>query len=167
MRVILSVFLLLGFAANTVASSGSKIAVVDIQLAIESSHHVSKINKVLEQEFGPAESDLKALQNEIIAMEERYVKDAAIMSETEVRRLQQEMTEKKGRLRFEGQELQRKAAARQQELTRPLLKLVDEVLKEFESEGKYDLIIRREAVLVFNKGVDLTQQLTEKLNKKK
>ena len=56
-------FAQLSFAAN-------KIAVVDMQVAIESSRHMESIQNKLEQEFGSVESDLKKMANEINAMQE-------------------------------------------------------------------------------------------------
>lgn len=144
-----------------------KIGVVDIQAALDASNHVEKITAKLEQEFGPIQTDLKTLNNEIIKMEERLNKDAAIMGESEARRLQQELNEKKSRLKFESYESQRKLQARQQELSAPLMKMVEEVMQEFKTEGNYDLILHKQTTLYFREEYDLTKQLTERLNKRK
>jgi Skp family chaperone for outer membrane proteins len=158
---------LTALALSSLAMSAElKIAVVDIDGAVAASHHQKKIFEKLEKEFGPAQTDLKSLQKEIIALEERYVKDAAIMGETEARRLQQELAEKQSRLKFEGVELQRKSQKRYQELHEPVLILVKDAMKEFEKEGKYDLILHKQMVLVSKDHFDLTKKLTEKLNKK-
>jgi outer membrane protein len=156
------------FVLSTFANAADslKIGVIDIQAAIDASHHVKKINEKLEKEFGPIQSDLKALSDEIISLEERFVKDSAVMGETELRRLQQEIAEKKSRLKFEGVEMQRKLQTRQQELSAPLMKLVDQVVKEFNAEGKYDLILHKQTALFVKDEHDLTQQLTQRLNKK-
>ena len=153
-------FCQLGFSAEL------KIAVVDIQAAIDASRHVQKINEQLEKEFGPEQTDLKALQKEIMDLQAKYTKDSAIMGESEVRRLQQEIAEKQSRLKFESVELQRKAQMRQQQLSEPLMKIVEEVLAAFEKEGNYDLILHKQAVLTVKDSLDLTKQLTEKLNQK-
>jgi outer membrane protein len=166
-KKIISIFLVLLCSTPLYADKALKVGVVDIQAAIDASHHVAKISKKLEQEFGPSQTDLKSLNNDIVAMEERFIKDAAIMGESEVRRLQQELNEKKSRLKFEGYELQRKVQARQQELSAPLMKMVEEVMTEFKNEGKYDLILHKQTTLHFREEYDLTKQLTEKLNKKK
>ena len=148
------------------ADKALKVGVVDIQAAIDASYHVEKITKKLEKEFGPAQTDLKSLNNDILSMEERFIKDAAIMGESESRRLQQELNEKKSRLKFEGYEMQRKVQTRQQELSVPLMKLVEEVMEEFKTEGKYDLILHKQTALYARDEYDLTKRLTEKLNKK-
>lgn len=157
---------LLVFSSLAFTAEALKIGVVDIQSAIDASHHVKEINKKLEKEFGPIQTDLNALQNEIRSMEERFMKDSAIMSEDEARRLQQKVGEKKSRLKFEHSELQRKVQMRQQELSMPLMKLVEEVISELQSEGGYDLILHKQMTLHFNEKYDLTQKITEKLNKK-
>lgn len=161
MSSVLVIFSSLAFSAENL-----KVGIVDIQSAIDASRHVKEINKKLEKEFGPTQTDLNALQNEIRSMEERFMKDSAIMSEDEARRLQQQVGEKKSRLKFEHNELQRKVQARQQELSMPLMKLVEEVVAEIQSEGGYDLILHKQMALHFNEKYDLTQQITEKLNKK-
>jgi len=149
------------------ADKSLKIAVVNIPLAIDSSNYVIKITEQLEKEFGPAETDLKSLQNEIIEMEKRYTKDSAIMGESEARRLVQQLKEKQERLQFESRELQRQVQVKQKELMAPLMNKVTEVLREIETEGNYDLILRSEGILAAKKELDITQEVTEKLNKKK
>ncbi len=147
-------------------ASEFKIAVIDIQAAIDSSNQVKKINEKLEAEFSPIQSDLKALNNDIEKLEARYIKDSAVMAETELRRLQQEIAEKKSRLKFESVEMQRKLQARQQELSAPLMQVVEQVVKEFNAEGKYDLILHKQTALFVKNQYDLTQELTQRLNKK-
>lgn len=167
MNKLLALLVVFICSGNLYADKSLKIAVVDIQAAIDASTHVEKITAKLEQEFGPVQTDLKTLNNDIIKMEERFVKDAAIMGESEARRLQQELNEKKSRLKFESYESQRKLQARQQELSGPLMKMVEEVMQEFKTEGNYDLILHKQTTLFYRAEFDLTQQLTEKLNKKK
>jgi len=166
-KKILPIFFVLLFSSHIYADKALKIAVVDIQAAIDASSHVEKITSKLEQEFGPVQTDLKTLNNDIIKMEERFLKDAAIMGESEARRLQQELNEKKSRLKFESYEMQRKLQSRQQELSVPLMKMVEEVMLEFKAEGNYDLIIHKQTTIFYRDEYDLTKQLTEKLNKKK
>lgn len=160
------VFIFLLFGCQTVFSAEMKIAVIDVDAAIQASRHVQKINEQLEKEFGPEQTDLKALQKEIMDIQTKFQKDSAIMGESEMRRLQQEIAEKQSRFKFESMELQRKAQARQQQLSEPLMKIVQDTLEEFEKEGKYDLILHKQATLMVKDTMDLTKQLTEKLNQK-
>jgi len=165
-KLITLLFILI-FSSHAYADKTLKVGVADADAAFASSTHAEKISIKLEQEFGPTQTDLKSLENEIIKMEERFVKDAAIMGESESRRLQQELNEKKSRLKFEYYEMQRKLQARQQELSGPYIKMVKEVIDEIKTEGNYDLILHKQTVLFSRDEYDLTKQITEKLNKKK
>lgn len=155
----------LALCFNVIAAE-NKIAVVDIQAAIESSRHMESIQSKLEQEFAPLETDLKKLANDINALQERLVKDAAVIGESESRRLQQEINQKKNAFKFEDYEAKRKLSARQQELSMPVLTLANAALKEIIDEKKLDLVLHKQAVLHNNDAYDITKSLTEKLNKK-
>ncbi len=155
------------FISGILSAEPLKVGVVDVQAAIEASHHFSKIKTTLDQEFAPIETDLKSLNNEIITLENRLMKDAAIMGESEARRLQQEINQKKNSLKFESYEAQRKLAARQQELSYPVLKLAEQAVDEIVKEKNYDLILPQQAVVYFKDEYDVTKLLTEKLNLKK
>ena len=161
------VFILLICSSGILAAAELKVGVVDVQAAIEASHHFSKIKTTLDREFAPIETDLKSMNNSIIALEERLMKDSAIMGESESRRLQQEINQKKSSLKFESYEAQRKLTARQQELTYPVLKLAEEAVTEIVKEKNYDLILPQQTVVHFRDEYNLTKLLTEKLNQKK
>jgi len=160
-------FILILCVSGSLVAAEFKVGVVDVQAAIEASHHFTKIKTTLDREFAPIETDLKAMNNSIIALEDRLIKDAAIMGESEARRLQQEIHQKKSSLKFESYEAQRKLTARQQELTYPVLKLAEQAVTEIVKEKNYDLILPQQAVVHFRDEYNLTKLLTEKLNQKK
>src|SRR5690606_5246268 len=118
------------------------------------------------KEFSPMQTDLKALEKDIRAMEKRFVKDSQVMSEDEARRLQQEIAEKKSRHKFEGVELQRKVQKHKQELSMPLMQFAQEAIEDLQKQGDYDLILHKQMTLYSKDSYDITRQLTEKLNKK-
>ena len=159
--------ILLMACSGMLAAAELKVGVVDVQAAIEASHHFSKIKTTLDREFAPIETDLKSMNNAIIVLEERLIKDSAIMGESEARRLQQEINQKKSSLKFESYEAQRKLTARQQEMTYPVLKLAEQAVTEIVKEKNYDLILPQQAVVHFRDEYNLTKLLTEKLNQKK
>lgn len=160
LAVVLSVMSFASFAA-------SKIAVVNVQEAIQKSDSAKLWIKEFESEHATEQADLRVLESEIKAMQERFKKDQAILSEEEKRKTSKEMQDKYEEFQFRGKQLQKEYKEAQQELLQSMLPKVQKALGELMEKHGYDLIIHREAVLTLSPKLDITDKLIEQLNKSK
>jgi len=160
--IVLSVIANMGFAAD-IAGKGD-VVVVDLQAAVlqstEAKEKIEKLNATLAKD----ESDLIALRDNIKKMDERYKRDAAVMSTDEKHKLEKEREEKIADLNFQAKKFQKKKGDAQQELLRDMLPKVEKAVTSLMEEKKYAMIIRKEAILMAEPHLDVTKSVYEKMN---
>lgn len=152
---------------STGALAQVRIAVVDINLAALKSEEARIRGEKLKASFGQEEADLIALRNSIQKLEEKRQKDSAVMGGEELRKLEQEINDKKMDLNFKGQKLQQRGKEANQELQQVMGPKVEKAMKSIIDEKKYDLILRREAAIWIEDKYDLTDELTKRINAQK
>ncbi len=140
------------------------IAVVDVQKAIGMSDEAQLKLEKLKAELAHEEADLKSVRNEIESLQERYKKDAAVMSTDEKRKIEKEMDDKLAEFKFLGGKLQKRSQQEQQELFGQMLPKFKRALKNLQDEKKFDIILQKEAALWVDPEYDITKQVIEKMN---
>ena len=152
--------------AGVQAGAELKIAVLNFQQAIVQSEEaiarLDTIRKELEQE----QADLNALGEEIKGLNDKLIKDAEVMSDTEQRRAQKDIEDKQLDYQFGLQKLQKELQDRQQELLREMQPKLNAVLKDLIDVEGYDMVMDRQAFMYVNPKHDVTRKVTEKLNDK-
>ncbi len=154
--------LMLVLSAATLAEV--KIAVVNVQQALVDSDEAKKLLVQIQEELKPQEAEIRKLQTEAAALLERMQKDADVMSETQKRKLSEELEQKNQDFQYERQKLQRKAEARQQELFAGTQGKLSQAIEELVRTDDYDIILPANAVLYVTDVYDITRKVTEKLN---
>ena len=144
-----------------------RIAIVDLNGAVMKSDEARLRAEKLKSSLGQEEADAIALRNQIQKLEEKRQKDAAVMGQDELRRLQKEIDDKKIELNFKGQKLQQKGKDASQELQAVMGPKVEQAMKSIIEEKKYDLILRREAAIMVDPKFDITAELTKRINAQK
>ena len=157
---LLSVFSMAAVAAD-------KIAVVNVQDAIKKSEGAKSWIKKFESEHATEQADIRVLESEIKAMQERYKKDEAILSDEEKRKANKAMQEKYEELQFRGKQLQKEYKEGQQELLKSMLPKVNKALNELMEKDGYSMILHREAVLTLSPKLDITEKVIEQMNQSK
>lgn len=161
----LGAFMLLGLSSVAVAEA--RIAVVDINVAAMKSDEARIRSEKLKSTFGKEEADLVAMRNAIQKLDEKRQKDAAVMGPAELRKLEQEINDKKLELNFKAQKFQQKGKEANQELQQALGPKVEKAMKSIVDEKKYDVILHREAAIWIDSKFDLTEELTKRINAQK
>ena len=161
----LSALALIMVSATAVAEV--RIAIVDINRAAMMSDEARLRGEKLKASFGQEEADLIGLRNAIQKLEEKRQKDAAVMGQEELRKLEQDINDKKLELNFKGQKLQQRGKEANQELQSVMGPKVEKAMKSIVDEKKYDIILRREAALWAEDKYDITDELTKRINAQK
>lgn len=146
------------------ASAEVKIAVVDVQNAILQSEEAKRLLTQIQEEFKGEEDEIRKIQSEAAALLERMNKDADVMSDSEKRRLQQQIESMNNDFVYLRQKLQRQIEERQTELFTGIDSKVQKAIEELVLSEDYDMIFPRGAVLYVTDLYNITRKVTEKLN---
>ncbi len=147
-----------------VALAEVKIAVVDVQTAILQSEEAKRLMAQIQTEFKTKEDEIREIQSEAAGMLERAQKDAEVMTESEKRKLQQQIESKNNDFVYLRQKLQREIEERQQELFAGIDAKVQKAIEDLVLEEDYDLILPRQAALYVGDLYNITRKVTERLN---
>ena len=118
----------------------------------------------IQEEFKGEEDEIRKIQSEAAALLERMNKDADVMSDSEKRRLQQQIESMNNDFVYLRQKLQRQIEERQTELFTGIDSKVQKAIEELVLSEDYDMILPRGAVLYVTDLYNITRKVTEKLN---
>ena len=139
-----------------------RIGVIDPNRIVEESPQYEEARQTLSAEVADREADLVDQQQSLDRLSQKLDRDGALMSEEEVKRLQNDIRTRKRRLRYARAELQEDFALRQRELRTKLVKQVEEVVRQIAKEQDIDLIVS-EGVVYFSDRIDISADVVERL----
>lgn len=161
--VILATLLL----APVMALAEMRIAVIDPIRAISETSEVKERTSALELDMKKKEAEMIKLRDEIMALEERLKRDGMTMSSEQ----QKSMSDQRDAKMFDFRSRQQLAQKRMEQDRDEMLSVMEPRLKQaidkIAKEGKYDLIITRQAVLYAAEQTDVTTQVTQIMNQMK
>nr|WP_093191508.1 OmpH family outer membrane protein [Thiocapsa sp. KS1] len=152
-------WLLLSSAA---LASDYRIAVVDPNQVVEQSPQYEAARGALQREVEERERMLREQQDQISALQGRLEREGALMSESEIQRLQNDIRSRTRKLKYARDEFQEDFALRQNELRTKLALQVREVIVEVAKEEKIDLVVS-EGLVYFSPRIDISTQIIERL----
>jgi outer membrane protein len=141
-----------------------KIGVVDPNRVVELSPQYAAAGKALQGEVGERERNLRQQQEQITILQTKLERDAALMSEGEMQRLQNDIRSRTRKLKYAQDEFQEDVALRQNELRTKLGKQVREVVVELAKEQGIDLVIT-EGLVYYSPRVDISDLVIERLKR--
>ncbi len=158
------VLLLLSLAMPALAAAEIKIAVVDVQQAVADSAQAREEFQKIQEDLGATQTELRAMNSDLMARQERLVRDAEVLSESDRRRLAQELEDKQMEYQLRVSRFQRDLNERQQQVVELMMPKVNMVILEIIGEEGYQLILHRQTILFADNAVDITRRVTEMLN---
>jgi outer membrane protein len=144
------------------AGADTKVGYLDVTRVAEESPQYVAARKSLQKELERRENDLRGKAEQLQKLEEKLQRDAAVMSESEVQRLERDIIARQRKLKNARDEYRDELSLRQNEERAKLLKQVAEVVREIGKKEGYDLIIT-EGVAYFSKGVDISDKVLSRL----
>lgn len=138
------------------------IAVIDPNRIVEESPQYDEARAMLSTEAKDREAELLDQQDDLDRLSEQLERDGALMSEEEVKRLQNDIRARKRKLRYAKAELQEDFALRQTELRTKLVKQVEEVVQRIAKEKGIDVILS-EGLVYFSPRVDISGEVIDRL----
>jgi len=140
-----------------------KIGFVNVARVLEKAPQAEKAKKRLEKEFSPRDKHLVAQGKEIKKLEEKLARDAAVMGESERRKLERDIIAKKRAAKRSQQEFSEDFNMRRNEELGKLQRRILEAIRTLAQEEKFDLLLT-EGVIYASQQVDVTAQVQQKLS---
>lgn len=153
------------FLSTSFATAELKIGFVNVAQVLSESPQAEQAKKEMEREFSPRKNRLVASGKDIRRMEEKLNRDAAVMSDSERKKLQSDIMKKSREAKRTEDELREDLNIRRNEIFGKLQKQIFEAIRELAKEGGYDLLLT-DGVVYASDSVDVTAKLQEKLKQK-
>jgi outer membrane protein len=157
-------FVALALLGADAVAADYKIGVVNAVRVLEAAPQADTARKKLEQEFATRDRELVAAQKSLKGLEDRMVKDGAIMSETERARLERDIVNKRRELKRDQDEFREDVNFRRNEEFGKIQRDIVEAIREVAKSGNYDLVMG-EGVIYASKTVDMTDSVISHLTK--
>lgn len=140
-----------------------KIGFVNAARVLEEAPQAEAARSQLEQEFSPRDKKLLASQRDVKNMEDKLVRDGAIMSESERHKLERDIIDRKRDLKREQEDFREDLNIRRNEAFEQLRRRVSEVIVSLSKEQKFDLIVS-DGVVYASDRIDITDQVIKRLS---
>ena len=156
------------FAAVAQAQEQLKIAVVDLDQAINATEQGKKARDELQSKQKQAEGQLKPMYDRGKALAEEIQSKRFVLSEDALRQKQLDLAEIQSDLRAKGAELEGQFKVDYERLVGPLRDKLLKIVADLGKEQGYTLILERGTPgLVYAKeALDITDQVVQRFNKK-
>ena len=139
-----------------------KIGFVNVPRVLDSAPQAQAADQRLEKEFGPRDSEILAMKRELVALNERLSKNAAVMSASERQRQEAEMRQMRREIRRLEDEFREDVNLRRSQELGKLQRLVVEVIQKLAKDENFDLIIS-DGVIYAGDRVDITEKVIGRL----
>ena len=155
---------LCGLLVAQQASAEIKIGYVNFQQLMEEAPQVKATMQSLQNEFGPRQRELVAMQNELKARGEKLDKEGAIMAEADRVKAEKTLRDEQREFSRKGGEFQDDINTRKNEELGKLQRFILQEIKAYGNAQGYDLVL---GDVFYNKpGMDITAQVLEVLKTK-
>ncbi len=151
-----------GMLAAQTASAEMKVGFVNVAKVLELAPQAEAARNRIEREFAPKDRELLQQQKDVRGLEDRLVKNAAVLSEAERQRKETEIRAAKRELRRQQDEFREDLNLRRSQELSKLQQKVTEVIQSLAKAEKYDLIVS-DGVIFAGKRVDITDKILERL----
>lgn len=146
------------------AAAEYKIAFVEVPRLLRDAPQVEAVRDKLKREFSRRNDDLVAQQEQVAKLQEKFQRDAAIMSDAESKRLERDIVSRQRKLKASQTEFQEDLALRQNEELGKLRKVIGEVIVQVAKDDKFDLVLESGVVYASDRA-NITDKVLERLSK--
>ncbi|MDX1514964.1 MAG: OmpH family outer membrane protein [Gammaproteobacteria bacterium] len=163
-RAIAAVFLgLMIQVAPAEALAEFKVGFVNIPKVLDKAPQAEAARTRIEKEFAPKDRELLEQQKEVRTLEDKLVKNGAVMSTSERQRQEGEIRALKREIRRLQDEFREDLNLRRSQELSKLQRKVTEVIQELAKAENYDLIMT-DGVIYAGERVDITEKIIARLN---
>jgi outer membrane protein len=156
---------LCGLMVSQQANAEIKIGYVDFQKLMTEAPQVKSAMQALQNEFGPRQRELLAMQNDLKARDEKLTKEGAIMAEADRAKAEKSLRDQQREFSRKGGEFQDDLSTRKNEEIGKVQRYLLEEIRTYSSAQGFDLVLG-EGVFYNKPQLDITAQVLEVLKAK-
>jgi outer membrane protein len=156
---------LCGLMVSQQASAEIKVGYVDFQKLMSEAPQVKSAMQSLQNEFGPRQRELVAMQNDLKARDERLAKEGAIMAEADRAKAEKGLRDEQREFSRKGGEYQDDINTRKNEEIGKVQRYLLEEIRTYSAAQGFDLVLG-EGVFYSKPQLDITAQVLELLKTK-
>jgi outer membrane protein len=156
---------LCGLMVSQQASAEIKIGYVDFQKLMTEAPQVKSAMQALQNEFGPRQRELVAMQNDLKTRDEKLAKEGAIMAEADRAKAEKQLRDQQREFSRKGGEFQDDLSTRKNEELGKVQRYLLEEIRTYSSAQGFDLVLG-EGVFYNKPQLDITAQVLEVLKSK-
>lgn len=150
--------------AGPAAAAELKVGVINSQRLVAESPQADALRQRLEEEFAPQRREMLAQQNELKGLQEKFQRDAQVMSESERSSMERRIRDLGRDLQFRQQTVSEDLRRRQNEELGKLQQELQQAINAFAKAEGYDLILA-EGVAFHVEALDVTTQILARIKK--
>ena len=163
MKYLVSTSIILLSLLTSAAHAELKAAFLNSAIILQEAPQAREASEAMKKEFSDREQALRALAEEIKTAEENWQKDSAIMSDEQKKKKENELVEKKRKLRFDAQSLKEDVDLRRKQEIQKLRVSIQAVIQDYSKKNGYDLVFT-EGVAYADDKVNITDDILKELN---
>jgi outer membrane protein len=156
---------LCGLMVSQQASAEIKVGYVDFQKLMTEAPQVKSAMQALQNEFGPRQRELVAMQNDLKARDEKLAKEGAIMAEADRAKAEKTLRDQQREFSRKGGEFQDDLSTRKNEEIGKVQRYLLDEIRTYSSAQGFDLVLG-EGVFYSKPQLDITAQVLEVLKSK-
>ncbi len=143
--------------------AAQKIAYVNTAQIFHELPQREAVQMKLQKEFKKSADEMKSLESKLKAKVEQVRRDAALLSEDDIRKLQFEVATLEAEYKLKGQSLERTSKQREAEEKQKLFKKIQTAIDAVAEKEGYDMVIDAQALQYAKPEYNLTEQVIKKL----
>lgn len=140
-----------------------KVGFVNVSRVIEKAPQGEAALTKLEEEFGPRDREIRAMREEVKALEEELLKNDLVLDDSARSKKELELRDKRRALRRATSEFREDYNLRRNEELNALQQIVIKAIVEIAEEESYDLIVHEPAVVFASDQIDITERILKQL----
>ena len=143
-------------------AQGFKVGFVNVAIVLDQAPQAAQARARIEREFAPRDREILSQQQQIRTLEDKLVKNVAVLSAGERERQEAELRQLKRELRRSQEEFREDLNLRRSQELSALQRMVTEVIQDMARGESYDLIMTDGVVFAGDK-IDITKRVIERL----
>lgn len=154
-----------GAMFSSVAMAEQKIGVVNVEAVFQQMPQAAGIAQSIAAEFKDQVDEVERLQKDIEYQINKRQREAATMSEAQIKELEDKIIELRTEYAGKAQPLQQTIQRRQAEERNKLLGLIQQSIQSVASAGDYDIVLNGTSVIFAKPEHNLSTQVLEQVSK--
>ena len=148
---------------SSVHAADFKIGYVDGAVLLDQSPMTKALVDKLEKEFLPRKNKLVAQNNQLTKLIEKKQKDGAVMSESELLRLEKDIRKRGRELKNDKDAFNEDIALKRNQELLKIRKQIAELIVEVAKENNYDIILEKPSVIYASDRANITDLVLKKM----